>query len=517
MNFTGVRQTPIFWVAVQNGWQNMGATSPGQQAGASPITQWLNQFHSSSFGSGASPSFNQLATSGFLSAPSSAPSYMMSQLPGLTQQFGQNLGSWMGGGFGGFGNTGAFGNFGSFFQQAMQSMMGMFQMLQQATQMQQMSQQLRNMAFMGGGLGMRFGGMGGMSGLGMMGGMGGMQAGHAGHQHGMTGIPGFGTPGTQHTHGTQGVHQHGHSTGPGMKGQMLINGQPNGSIQAGKPTELSFQFTDPTTGKPIKDFDLDHGKQMHAIIVSDDLSTFSHIHPPLGPDGKFNANLNQADGDPDNINSQNAFPKGGKYMVFGEASPQGQGPQQTRFDVNASGPSQPVKLTPDPQIAPGQYQKYFNADGSPGGPGAPYQVTLTVRKEMHDGKPTLHFDYNVKEATKNPLNGNTEYKPTQNMEDWLGMPGHGVLIGANGASANDRVFRHMHAGGDAHAHGAPGGGHSHGPGDAGHAHGPTAPRTGENLSFALNDQDIPPSGTYKMWGQFKHNGKVLTFPFTFDL
>lgn len=507
MNFTGVRQTPIFWVAVQNGWQQMGNSShaqhmPSMGMGNSAISQWLNQFQTSSFGLGNQSPFGNLGTPGFLASPQSAPSYVMSQLPGMTQQFGNTLGQWMGQGAMGFGGLG------NFFQQAMSSMMGMFQMLQQATQMQQMSQQLRQAAFMGGGFGMRFGGFG-------MSGMGGMRT---GNPQGM-GMPGSMTNGSQHTHGTEGTHQHGQTTGSKLQGQLQVNGQTNGTVQAGKPTELTFQFTDPATGKPIKDFDLDHGKQMHAIIVSDDLSTFSHIHPPLGPYGKFHANLNQADQDPDNLNAQNAFPKGGKYMVFGEASPKGQGGQQTRFDVNASGPSQPVKLTPDPQIAPGQYQKYFNEDGSPGGPGSPYQVTLTVRKEMHDGKSMQHFDYNVKEAVKNPQTGNIEYKPTQNMEDWLGMAGHGVLIGANGTTANDRVFRHMHAGGEGHSHGAPATdtGHSHGSADAGHSHASTTPRTGENLSFSLTEGDIPPAGTYKMWGQFKHNGKVLTFPFTFDL
>ncbi|TNE50525.1 MAG: hypothetical protein EP343_07510 [Deltaproteobacteria bacterium] len=516
MNAFVVRQTPMFVMAVSNGMQNWGSSMGSSGMQGQGIAQWLQQ---QSFSMGA-PSFvpSNFSTPGFLSAPLSFPSMMKPQMPGLTQQFGQQLQGW--------GGSPGFSNMGSMFQNAMQSMMGMFQTLQQAFQMQTLSQQFRQMAHLGGGMGMRFGGMPTPS-------MPVMNHGthnHSAHNHG-TAMPGHthatGQAGhthttgqVGHTHGAEGSHNHSHGpSGPPIQGAMQVNGQPNGTVAAGQPTDLTFNFTDPATGKPITEFDKDHGKHMHAIVVSEDLSSFSHIHPTMGPDGKFHAKLNSPTNDPDNQDAQNAISKGGKYMVFGEVSPKGQGGKQTRFDVNASGPTQPVKLTPDKEIAPGVYQKYFNADGSEGGPGAPYQVTMTVSRKMHEGKPMMHFDYNVKEAQTCAQTGKTEYKTAENMENWLGMPGHGVLIGANGASAQDRVFRHMHAGGG-HEHGAQAaqaGGHAHGAHDAGHAHGSTTPQSGDNLSFMLGDKDIPPSGTYKMWGQFKHKGKVLTFPFTFNL
>jgi hypothetical protein len=92
-----------------------------------------------------------------------------------------------------------------------------------------------------------------------------------------------------------------------------------------------------------------------------------------------------------------------------------------------------------------------------------YDVTLGIQHEAG----TLAFRFDVRRAGK----------PVDDWEPWLGMAGHVIVIGAEG-----RFFRHLH------------------PDDDG--------------SFPL---EPPPPGLYRIWGQFKRQGRVLTFPFTVRL
>lgn len=48
-----------------------------------------------------------------------------------------------------------------------------------------------------------------------------------------------------------------------------------------KPTELILSVTDQELGDPITKFEVLHDKLMHAIIITEDLSYFAHIHPEI--------------------------------------------------------------------------------------------------------------------------------------------------------------------------------------------------------------------------------------------
>lgn len=89
------------------------------------------------------------------------------------------------------------------------------------------------------------------------------------------------------------------------------------------------------------------------------------------------------------------------------------------------------------------------------------------------------------------------YAPINDLEAWLGMPGHLVMIGKDG-QLTDKVFRHLHADHGGHLE------------DAGNHAGP-------DVTFMLMDPEIPPAGVYKVWGQFKRQGRVLTVPFVIQL
>ena len=57
---------------------------------------------------------------------------------------------------------------------------------------------------------------------------------------------------------------------------------------AGQPTLITIDIREKQTGERVKEFDILHEKLMHVIIVSEDLSHFSHIHPAFDiKDGIF--------------------------------------------------------------------------------------------------------------------------------------------------------------------------------------------------------------------------------------
>jgi hypothetical protein len=73
----------------------------------------------------------------------------------------------------------------------------------------------------------------------------------------------------------------------------------------------------------IRSYRIDMTKLLHMIIVSDDFSTFLHVHPILQPDGHFLL--------------EQEFPSPGLYHVYADAEPQGFGHQVFRFDLDLGG------------------------------------------------------------------------------------------------------------------------------------------------------------------------------------
>ncbi|PGA44363.1 hypothetical protein COL84_30400, partial [Bacillus pseudomycoides] len=61
--------------------------------------------------------------------------------------------------------------------------------------------------------------------------------------------------------------------------------------------KLAIEVKD-SQNKPIEDYEINHEKKMHLIVVSKDLSYFNHIHPTYDRNGKFNVDV--------------SFPKGGE-------------------------------------------------------------------------------------------------------------------------------------------------------------------------------------------------------------
>ncbi len=55
---------------------------------------------------------------------------------------------------------------------------------------------------------------------------------------------------------------------------------PPPTLRGGSSAQLAFKVTD-SHGKTVTDFEVEHTKLFHLIIVSRDLSYFTHIHPGL--------------------------------------------------------------------------------------------------------------------------------------------------------------------------------------------------------------------------------------------
>lgn len=228
---------------------------------------------------------------------------------------------------------------------------------------------------------------------------------------------------------------------------------PQGKVVAGKPATLDFAVREQGGVGLVKDFQLVHEKLFHLITVSDDLSYFSHEHPHLGPDGRFRL--------------QTRFPSGGRYLLFGDFTPESGMNQVLRSEVRAEGARRaPVKLAVDKSLTK-------VVDG--------ISVSVKPSRPLEAGKPVL-LTYTLKK------NG----KPITDMQPYLGAMGHMMAINQNG---RDIVHTHTVGAGGAVS---------------------SAMATAKGPSFTY-DLTLKAAGPTKIWAQFQRGGKVLTVPFTFDV
>ena len=229
--------------------------------------------------------------------------------------------------------------------------------------------------------------------------------------------------------------------------------------QASKPTHLNLIVTEQKVGEPIKDFDIIHDKLMHLIIASsEDLSHFAHIHPKLNKEtGVFSI--------------VHTFARAGKYKMWIDAKPKGGIQILTAFPFNVEG--QPVH-SPTNITSDKTFVKEVMTDGQS------YQVTLDFQPEKLGVGMDTKMTFEIRDA-----NG----KPISNLEPLMAAGGHCVIIGADA-----REFLHVHP--------------------AEEVDDIVSWRGGPSVSFLAN---FPKPGLYRAWGQFQHEGKLLTVDFTFEV
>ncbi|RUS47010.1 hypothetical protein [Cohnella sp. AR92] len=177
---------------------------------------------------------------------------------------------------------------------------------------------------------------------------------------------------------------------------MLSSEQP----QPNQDTTITVRIQD-KDGNPIDEFDVQHEKQMHIIVVSKDLSFFNHIHPDYKGNGEFTVTT--------------AFPTAGEYEIISDFAPAGKGAMNKSQWITIQGTApeaQPIE--PDAALIK-------EVDGK--------VVALSIDHLMANME--LELNFNIKDAqTKQPI---------ADLQPYLGTVGHVVILNKEGGE-----YLHVH-------------------------------------------------------------------------
>jgi hypothetical protein len=167
--------------------------------------------------------------------------------------------------------------------------------------------------------------------------------------------------------------------------------------------ETRIRLTITQNGEPISDFDINHEKLLHLIIISKDLSYFNHVHPEYKGKGVFEI--------------ANEFPSGGEYRVVADFKPTNGGSMSVMEWITIEGETAPTEaVVTDPILEK-------KVDGM--------RVSLSFEPQLQAGvESTLTFTL-VDEQTNQPI---TELEP------YLGSIGHVVVF-----SEDAERYLHVHA------------------------------------------------------------------------
>ncbi|MBO0959281.1 hypothetical protein J1P26_06005 [Neobacillus sp. MM2021_6] len=154
------------------------------------------------------------------------------------------------------------------------------------------------------------------------------------------------------------------------------------------------------------------------------------------------------------------FPAGSDYKMIADVTPKGGGDSsiESHWQHVEGEAAQEVPLVPDQELVK-------VVDGK--------KVTLSF-SQLKAGE-TLHMTYTITDAATN--------NPIKNLQPYLGAMGHTVAM-----SADAENYLHIHP--------------------------MTTSGNGPKVIFMTI---FPKSGVYKVWGQFKYEGKVFTVPFVIDV
>ncbi len=281
---------------------------------------------------------------------------------------------------------------------------------------------------------------------------------------------------------------HTHST------DLTFSSEPS-ELTPGKTALWTLKITDKKTGRPVNDFTVVHDKLMHLIVVSRDLKWFNHLHPELKPDGTFVVSAE--------------LPRAGSYKLYADYTPKGEEQEIAQHAFATKGETaKPLRAQLTPDKAQGMWMlkdETSHPEGDPAGAaGGKYQVALMPMpmKLVAGQDAMLHFQ--VRDAKGQPIN---------DLEPYLGALGHCVIL-----SDDSDVYLHSHPMG-ASMEGMEGmEGMNHDMGDMKmEGMKMDAPKTAASGPDVIFHTNFPRAGLYKIWGQFKHKGKIVTAPFVVNV
>lgn len=227
------------------------------------------------------------------------------------------------------------------------------------------------------------------------------------------------------------------------------------AIEAGARTELKFSIKG-EHDRNLTSYEREHEKELHFIVASRDLTVFRHLHPERAADGVWSIPVE--------------LPKAGDYRVFADFTPGGaaEGSAAEEGDAHGEGghAAAATNLTLGADLAvSGPYK-----------PSALPPVRATVEVDGYqvavDGALTPGKASDVK------LTVSKDGEPVANLQPYLGAYGHLVAL-----RAGDLAYLHVHPDG----------------------------RSGATVSFGAT---APSDGAYRLFFDFRHEGKVRTAAFT---
>jgi len=203
-------------------------------------------------------------------------------------------------------------------------------------------------------------------------------------------------------------------------------------------------------------------KYLHLIAISDDFTTFLHVHPTLENDHHFRIDV--------------TFPKEGLYHVYADDDPDGIGQQVFRYELRVGSHARRGRTL----VPTGSHVT-----------AGPYRVTLAATQLRTDSENELAVH-----ITKNGT-------PASDLQPYLGAPAHAVFI-----DSGDLSYAHVHpmplgAGGMS--------------GMPEMSDMPSSPKSSPVTANASPDMllhvRIREAGTYKLWLQFRGNDRLYAAPF----
>jgi hypothetical protein len=219
-------------------------------------------------------------------------------------------------------------------------------------------------------------------------------------------------------------------------------------LTPGEPGHLRFQVVG-EDGRAVRDFEVQHAKRLHLIVVRADLRGFQHLHPRMSADGSWSTAV--------------TLPEPGSYRVFADFKYRGQSQTLART-VRVEGAAEPLPL-------PAPAGQATTATG----------YTVHLSESVGAGGPVLSFHV-------------ARDGRSVELQDYLAAKGHLVAL-----REGDLAYVHTHPGGGSGGHAAHGGAH------AGHGAVPGA---------VMFKAAFPSAGRYRLFFQFKHEGRVHTAAFT---
>ncbi|MER6215104.1 hypothetical protein ACWC5F_09890 [Streptomyces sp. NPDC001272] len=182
-------------------------------------------------------------------------------------------------------------------------------------------------------------------------------------------------PGPQGGHGG---HEQAAAQAPAAGGLQVSDGGYTLSLDtpqlAPGQSELRFSVKD-AAGRKVTGYKTEHGKELHFIVASRDLTVYRHLHPVRAQDGTWSTPVD--------------LPAAGAYKAFADFAPSAEGAKNVTLGADLTVPGAYAPNPMPPVAGTAEVDGYQVALGGTLDPGKPGELKLTVSK---DGRPVTDLE-----------------------------------------------------------------------------------------------------------------------------